>query len=289
MIEENENSRRTAGKRKKKAVVAGVLAVVMLIAVIATGCGGGNTEIEMPSLKFSTPYIDLMLPLELEDLITSEEGTNGNVYTCAFYLHYEEEEIPLWRFDFGDSNAGDWVGVLKTAEGDIPVVMTGFAVTDEQLATLGEDGSRMYGECMQGYSMMLESIMSDPRFTAERPLAVGDDTDMELTYWKVSLPDTMEVLESTENGSYEAVFSGKVAGEIVDLYRVCIGEEQALSFLGYYEVDGVMKAVSVESFDLTEQDDWSEDDYATAYRMMETINHVIETILQSKQFSVEQG
>ena len=71
------------------------------------------------------------------------------------------------------------------------------------------------------------------------------------------------------------------------LYRVCIGEEQAESFLGYYKMDGVKKPVSVESFDLNERDDWSEDDHAAAYRMMDTINHVIEVIMQSKQFSAE--
>jgi len=52
-------------------------------------------------------------------------------------------------------------------------------------------------------------------------------------------------------------------------------------------VDGVKKPVSVESFDLGERETWSEDDYAAAYQMMDTINHVIETITQSKQFSTE--
>lgn len=74
---------------------------------------------------------------------------------------------------------------------------------------------------------------------------------------------------------------------VVPLYRVCIGEEQAKSFLGYYEVDGVKKPVSVETFELGEWDSWSEDDYAAAYRMMDTINHVIDTIMSSEQFSTE--
>ena len=39
--------------------------------------------------------------------------------------------------------------------------------------------------------------------------------------------------------------------------------------------------------DCAERGDWSEDDYAAAYRMMDTINHVIETIMQSKQFCTD--
>ena len=57
--------------------------------------------------------------------------------------------------------------------------------------------------------------------------------------------------------------------------------------MGYDELDGVKKPVSVVSFDLVERDSWAEDDYAAAYRMMDTINHVIDTIMQSKQFSTE--
>jgi hypothetical protein len=74
---------------------------------------------------------------------------------------------------------------------------------------------------------------------------------------------------------------------MVLLYRIIIGDEQTGSLLGYYKVDGVKKAVCVESFTLVERESWNEDDYAAAYRMMDTINHVIETIMNSKQFATE--
>ena len=283
-MEEKEKNKRYAKKKGCKIIwLVAIIIVLLVVAVVI----GHKAEPEKPMVKINTPYIDLFLPSELESIITYDESTYGDIYTRAFYLNCAGGELPLWRFDFGDPNAGEWVGVLKTDQGDIPVCMTGFVVTSEELAALGEDGSKIYGECMQGYSEMLAGIMADPRFTSERPLAVGEDTSVKLTYWTVTLPDTMKVSESTEGGNYEAVFSAEVVGEMVRLYRVCIGENQAESLLGYYEVDGVKKPVSVGSFDLVERDSWSEDDYAAAYRMMDTINHVIDTIMQSKQFSTE--
>lgn len=277
------NYRATKEKVGKKAPFA--VALVVLGVLVVMGLIGGKTIAKNLYVKLNTPYIDLVLPLELEDVITDDESTYGTIYTRAFYMNYGGEELPLWRLDFGDPNAGDWVGMLKTDKGDVPVVMTGFAISDEELSALGEEGSQLYGKCMQGYSVMLDGIMSDPRFTAERPLAVGKDTDMKLTYWNVTLPDTMKVSEKNEGGNYEAVFFGGVLGEMVPLYRVCIGEEQAESFLGYFEIDGVQKPISVGSFDLLENPNWSTDDYSAAYRMMDTINDVIQQITSSEHFS----
>lgn len=275
------------GKPGKWAWLIGVIVVMVVIAVIVGGLQVSKQENASHYAKINTPYIDLLVPEELKDVITSDESTYGSVYTRAFYMHYGEIELPLWRIDFGDANMGDWVGMLKTDNGDTPVVMTAFAASEEELAALDEEGYKLFNDCMQAYSVMLDGIIADPRFSPDRPLAVGEDTSVKLTYWTVTLPDTMKVSESTEGGNYEAVFSAEVVGEMVRLYRVCIGENQAESLLGYYEVDGVKKPVSVGNFDLVERDSWSEDDYAAAYRMMDTINHVIDTIMQSKQFSTE--
>lgn len=287
MMENKQNEPAAkSGSGRKIWLLAAVVALIVTAAAVA-GLVGGGTDGKTSYLKIDTPYIKLDLPSELSEIITNDESVFGNVYTRAFHMNYGGTELPLWRVDFGDVNAGDWVGILKTDQGEIPVTMTVFAAGDEELAALGEEASRLYGECMQAYSVMLDGITSDPRFTSERTLAVGEDTDMKLTYWNVTLPDTMEVQEKNEGGNYEAVFSGEVAGEMVLMYRVCIGGEQAEALLGYYEINGTKQAVSVESFQLAMRESWSEDDYAAACRMMDTINHVIETITQSKQFSAE--
>lgn len=272
---------------EKKVWIIGGIAGLLAVTVIIVGLVTRKENQEKAYQKVETPYIDLLISAEIADYISDDESTYGNVYTRTFYLNYNDDVLPLWRVDFGDPYAGDWVGILQTEQGDIPVVMTGFAISAEELAALGEEGSQLYGECMQGYSVMLEGIMSDPRFTSERPLAVGENTEIKLTYWNVTLPSKMKVMESSEGDNYTATFSGEVVGEMVLLYRIIIGDEQTGSLLGYYKVDGVKKAVCVESFTLVERESWNEDDYAAAYRMMDTINHVIETIKSSKEFTAE--
>ncbi len=281
----DKNEKRFKEKSGKKIWLLAVVVVLLAAAAIAVRLTGGKAEPEIELYRINTPYIDLVLPLELEGTITNDESTYGTAYTRGFYMNYGGNEQALWRVDFGDPYAGDWVGVLKTDKGDIAVTTTGFAISAEELAALGDEGSELYGECMQAYGVMLEGIMSDPRFTEERPLVVGEDREVKLTYWTVMLPDTMTVSENTEGGSYEAVFYAEVSGETVRLYRVCIGEEQAASFLGYFDVDGAKKAVTVESYELAGYDDWSDDDYAAAYRMMDTINDVIGQIMSNKYFS----
>ena len=277
-----DEKQKKKGPGKKAWLMAGLIGLVT-VAVVAAALMSGEPEI--PRMKVQTPYIDLVLPLELEGLVTSDESTYGTTYTRAFYLRYGDAEVPLWRVDFGDPNAGDWVGILKTDQGEVPVVTTIFAADDADLQALGTEGFRIYGECMQSYSVMVDGIMADPRFVAERPLAIGEDTEVKLAYWTVTLPGKMQVQETTEGGNYEAVFSGEVVGETVLLYRVCIGESQTGSQLGYFAIDGVKKPVFVESYTLAERESWDEDDYETAYRMMDTINDVIEQITSSKSYS----
>lgn len=294
MMNEKQPNEKTEKKQlnSKQLVVGGIIALGVIIVLVLALLGSGKNAVsdkkpQIPTVKINTPYIDLLIPMEVAEYITNDESTYGDVYTRAFYMNYGGSELPLWRVDFGDPYAGDWVGILQTKQGDIPVVMTVFTISDEELEALGEEGARLYGECMQGYIVMVDGIMADLRFTSERPLAVGEDTEIKLTYWNVTLPSKMKVMESSEGDNYTATFSGEVVGEMVLLYRIIIGDEQTGSLLGYYKVDGMKKAVCVESFTLVERESWNEDDYAAAYRMMDTINHVIETIMSSKQFTTE--
>ena len=163
--------------------------------------------------------------------------------------------------------------------------MTGFAVSNEELAALGKDGSRKYGECMQAYNFMMDGIKADPRFVAERPLAVGENREVKLKYWTVTLPGKMLVQESGKAGNYEAVFFAEVTGEMVLLYRITIADEPVGSLLGYFEIDGVMKPISIESYELAERDSWNDEDYAAANRMMDTINDVIRQVTSSEKYS----
>lgn len=284
-MEEKQQNKKAKMSKKTIFLLAGSILALAVIAVVAIKLAGGQAEPEKPTVKIPTPYIDLLIPLELEGVITSDESTYGDVYTRGFYMNYAGEEHPLWRVDFGDAKSADWIGRLVSDEGDIPVAMMGFAITNEELAALGEEGSQLYGECMQAYSVMMEGIMADPRFTQERALAVGEDAKVQMKYWSVTLPNKITVQETSKNGAYEATFTGEVVGEAVQLYRVRIGGEQIGSLLGYFELDGVKQPISIESFTLSDREGWTTDDYETAYRMMDTINDVIKQITSSKNYS----
>ena len=272
------------GRLDKKVLLLCVITALVVIVASAVWLVIGTTE--SAYMYITTPYVDLRMPAELEGVITNEVSESDGAYICMLYMNYDGQMLPLWQVVFGNSTAGEWVGTLKTDQGDIPVVMASFLLNKEQQSGLDEKGLQLYGECMQGYVVMLDGIMEDSCFISER---LGEYAKTNLTYWSAMLPKGMTAAESTEGENYEAVFYGEVVGEMVRLYRVCIGEEQAESFLGYFEIDGVKKPVSVESFMLAERESWNEQNYATAYKMMDTINSVIDSIMQSEQFSTNAG
>ena len=134
------------------------IAVFAVIAVIVISVVGGEKKMGQrdANIKISTPYIDLLLPKELESVVTNDESIYGSIYTRAFYMNYGGAELPLWRIDFGDPHDSEWIGVLKTKQGDISISVTVFVISEQELAALDEEGTKLYSECMQGYSVMLD-------------------------------------------------------------------------------------------------------------------------------------
>lgn len=268
--------------------LARIIISVIMVLVAMTGCDNqagvkfqSNNE---PYDVIKSTYVEWSIPSGCMEYLRYETEANDAVTSDMFYMVLGGQEIPIFRFDFGDESAGDWLGLLTVGEEKIPVVYTVFMVSDEELAAT-ENGAETYYMLMDLFNNMLNNLTAGSNFKTERPLQVGEDTNMNLTYWTVTLPNMMKVSENTADGNYEAVFSAEVVGEMVPLYRVCIGELQAESFLGYFEIGGVKQPVSVEAFELAERGDWSEDDYAAAYRMMDTINDVLQAIRQDKNFS----
>ncbi|MBP3646771.1 MAG: hypothetical protein J6K55_10150 [Clostridia bacterium] len=234
------------------------------------------------------PYIMLRLPKENSEYIMHEQEVHGITTTETFYMVDGEKKKPLYRIDFGDKTSGDWLGTLKTENSEIPITYTVFALSEEEIGALGESEEERYFALLDGFSIMLDGIYSDSRFSAEKPLDIGADQQATLAHWTLTLPGNMTWTESTENGSYHAVFYGMVQGERIALYTVRIGDETAQTVLGQYKLDGVDKPISVESYDLAENANWTEDDYSAAYRMMDTINELIQAITSSENFSIPQ-
>lgn len=266
--------------------------IILVIAVVVAACGvvlmagkQANTAEQKSQAVVQSKYLSLQYPVGLMNVLSHEQDEYEDRITDVFYMNHGEEKIPLFRFDFGDVNAGDWVGMLKMESGDVDVTSVVFLLTDEEYATLTEEEQKTYTDCMNAYYFMVEDIKKDSRFTNKKTLPIGEDAEVKTTYWTLMLPDNMTAVETQENETYIVTFYGEIAEESVALYTVHIGEDKVDTELGMFEIDGDKKPISVASFDLSEKVEWMEDDYATAYRMMDTINHVIETIMQSKQFS----
>ena len=297
--------------RKRKIIaLSGIIVVIIVFSAFLVGLGSKTVAIYPTATQeaivepvFTTPPLTaaptanqsmtiniaygftLQFPSEYADILIHEQEVYGALVTEAFSMRAGETDIPLFRIDFGDETVGDWFGLLKTEDGIIPVVHTVFVLANNELNSMDESVQEQYFELMNSFNAVLNTIATDPRFTTEKPLAVGENTEMETNYWTLMLPNNMNIVETEENGTYVAMFYAEVAGERTALYTIRIGDDKADFELGLYEVDGIKKPISIDSFDLNGKSNWTEEDYSAAYRMMETINHVIETIMSSTQYS----
>lgn len=234
-------------------------------------------------IEIETPYLTLQFPEKDSETLVYEEEQEGDVVSEIFYMKTEGDDLLLYRFDFGDENAGEWLGMIKTDEKEIPVTYTVFVASDEELEKLGQQ-EETYTELMNDFNVLMNSIRTDSRFSSEKEIDLGKDIEHKLTYWSLKLPEKITCSEDISDENYRADFYTEIKGEQVNLYSVYIGEQQGTTILGEYKIDGVKKTISIESYDLDEEK-WSDEELREAYQMMDTINSVIETITKSKQFS----
>lgn len=294
--------------KKGKWFLIGALVLIVLVLVLIQP---GNKAVEQPEPAATAtvvPAAETEVPAPTEDVAeTPDNGTgfagirlappmeNPEAYVHEqlvteagtsekYYLVQGNEKKLLYSIDFGTEKEGNWLGMIELDTGDTPISYTIYAISDEEMAMLTEEERANYSMLMSGMGTVLDSIMADSRFSEEKVLPVGEEKEAQLTYWSFTLPGNMSWTETEEDGSYQAVFYGSVGGEQVALYTVHLGEPEAQTVLGRYNANGTEQVVSVESFDLTQHDGWTEDDYSTAYRMMDTINLVIETIMAGEQF-----
>lgn len=276
-------------KNKKLMIIIPVAVLaVAIVAVIACTSGGEGALFQglRPVEVIQSKYVKWSVPKEYTEILKYEYEENGDIASDMFSLQLGDKEVPVFRFDFGDENAGDWLGVLTVGEEQIPVVYTVFMMSDEELAAAGDtDGA--YYKLMDLFNQLVKDFEADKNFSTKKPVMVsGSYKEVALTYWTVTLPEEMHCSESNENGTYQALFYGDIHGEKVALYQVNIGDEIAETELGFFQVDGQDKVVSIKVCDIFNRSDWNDDDYAVAYLMVDTINTVIEQITSSELFFV---
>lgn len=231
-----------------------------------------------------TAYLPVQFPEQYMENMEHREVTEGEAAMEIFTLTKEDTQLELFRIYFGDVQTGNPVGVLNMDGREIPVTLSVCEYRDD-IFTDAETRD-LYYDMMDGLNTVLSSIQNDSRFSNEEKIIV-EKTDNQLSYWKVSLPQNMEWEELEAGENYVVTFYGNVNGEKVKLYAIAMGDTPLKNVLGTYMVDGAAKTVSVESYELPEVESWPQSSVTELYKMMETINDVIQTIMTSENFSDE--
>lgn len=274
-------------KKHAKVVVIFVIVLAILLALV---CVNGKNEMEskVKGIKIEMMHdTALYVPNEYASNLVHERETNGTVTTDVFYMQIGDTKTGIYRFDFGSEEAGDWLGILQDNEGDVLVTYTVFAHPEEAIRSLGENATEIYNALMNSFNDAVNRICADSRYVAKLEADLGEDQQVTMTYWTVTLRGSMSWAETVEEETYKATIYGMIQGKRVALYSVYIGDVGAEAVLGMFEIDGMKKPVSIETYELDRDGTWEEEDYTTANRMMDTINDVIDAIMQSKQFSTE--
>lgn len=269
----------------------GLCVVLVLMLVLSLGACAGQKEepLLVPSISgadtnsIETAYGPLAFPKALQEYLHHEEVTEGNVAMEIFSMVTEAGEKELFRIHFADAQAGTHMGYLTTENGEIPVSYSLCEYADEDFAN--EDERGLFYNMMDGFSVVLNSITADERFSETRAMEEVAEQDRKLRYWKVTLPENVLYTETDENGIYRADFYGEVSGERIDLYTIFVGNMESETVLGYYTVDGEQAPVVIETYDMDAYDIWPEEERIVIFEMMESLNTMVQTIVEDKNFT----
>lgn len=264
-----------------------VLAAVVLLGM--TACSGKKqeplrapTEAASATASIETVYGTLAFPEELFPKLRHMEVTEGAIAMEIFYMIGQEGEKELFRIHYADAQAGTHMGYLTTDGGEIPVSYSICEYSDEDFQ---EEDRELYYGMMNAFSVIMNSIHDDPRFSETRKQEPVAERDVKLRYWKVTLPENVQYEESQDGDTYRVEFYGEVSGERIDLFMVGLGELEAETMLGLYTVDGVQKPVMVQTGDLSVYDIWPEEERMIINQMMEALNTVVQTIVADENFA----
>lgn len=268
------------------------LGMAVIVACGLMACGKGDesqdplraTEApKIATVPIDTMYCTLQFPESLIENLRHVEVTEGRIAMEVFYLVSEEGEKELYRIHFADAKMGELLGYLTIDGVEVPITHSVCEYANEDFRT--EEERKLYYEMMDAFSVLVNTIYADARFSETRFVAPVGTREVKLRYWNVVLPENVQCVETEENGSYCVKFYGEVGGEQINLYMILVGNGEAETSLGFYTVDGERKPVRVQTYDMEPYANWSEEDQTIIYRMMESLNTVIQTIVADEKFS----
>lgn len=263
-----------------------LVAVILLVCFLVAGKKPLTTPPETtasePVVQIETAYATLDFPEALVDNIRHIEVSEGSVTMEIFYMLSKTGERELYRIIFGDANMGNPVGYLNTESGEVPVTVSFVKYED----VFEKDDRMLYGQLTDAFSTMLNSLCEDSRFSEIKNVVPVGYREAKLKYWSATIPENVQCEENGEGEGYRAEFFGIVDGERIPLYAVLLGKvENPKDVLGSYMVDGKILELGVVVYDISDYDNWAEEKKSVVYNMMNSINTVIQTIVEDKNFS----
>lgn len=258
-----------------------IVALILVALLCAVMSGIAVAEQESASLDLTLGCgVALQIPGEYAENFAHSQKVHFTPVTEVFSVRVGDEEIPLYRIDFGNEAVGEWLGVIQTEEGDIPVTYTLYSLSEEKIAAMDAEDLDAYYAGMENFNLVMDAIHADPRFAAQAASGVGENRELALEHWTLMLPEKITCEETSDGGVYTAAFYGRIRGEKTGLYTVTIGGDAA-NAVGAYED----KPLSVEIHEPGLNVFWTEVDYETAYQMLETVNTVMDAITADENFN----
>ena len=296
-------------KRKKLVGCVANSLVVVLLLVACTGADTGamnsaapaattqaeTTQVEITQATDSatdtpveaekviqTQYMQLCVPEAKMEGVTHREVVQDTIAMEIFTLVSGETELELFRLYFGDGTMGTIVGYVTVEEEEIPVSYTISEYGDD---FPDEESKALYYQAMDLFSVVIDALYESENFSQTKHTEPVKDGVAAMKYWSVDLPENIIWEELVQEKLYCLNFYGTLHGERTALYSVGIGEMEADYTVGTFLVDGEERIVNVRIFDLPVTDQWNEEEISAGYRMLETVNDVIDAIMSSENFS----
>lgn len=261
------------------------LTMFLLTVILCTVMSGmACAEQESTSFDISLGYgISVQISDEYAANLEHMQKIHFTPVTEVFVVYVDGKEIPLYRIDFGNETVGEWLGVIQMEEGDVPVTYTLYPLSEEGIAAMNEEDRDSYYSAMESFNLVLEAVRADLRFAEQYTSEIGEIRELTLKYWTLMLPEGIACNETFEDGMYTAVFYGKIRGEKTVLFTVNIGGDTEKT-VGMYNVGDEKKSLSIEIHTPGFNVFWTDADYEMFYRMLESVNDVMDVITADEKF-----
>lgn len=275
--------------KKKGLLIAAAILLVVIGAAAAVGIVSSGKETAM---EIETTYLTVQYPKEYKKYLTYEETLNGQDSEVVFFMNYTEKKLELFRISVLSNAPEAYEGYLDTGNGTMYVSMIAFPMDKNVFYVENEEGEAevnaemeaLYYAMKDGMTQVMRSIEQAPGYSTVMGAYVNDKKDEAMSYWTVSLPSNITWEEKTEGDIYRAVFYGTVGEKKILLYTVSLGDATAEAPIGQLVVNGETRIVSVEVHDLNSAGALTAEEQASAYVLMDTVNDVIQSIRQDKNF-----